>query len=226
MTTRILLLLVLLAADPVAADPSAPVYDRINLTVTAGEEADNDTLSATLFFQQEGNDPAKLGTRVNQAIREAVEIAKQQPGVKVQTLDYQTSPVYRNNTLADWRVRQSIRLESQDMAAISQLMGKLQQTLSIGSISYDVSPAQRQQLEERLITQAIQRFRERATLISREMGHQRYRLVQMNIGHNTPNPRPYPMQAMALRAESAPTLEAGSQRLEVHISGTIELRSE
>jgi predicted secreted protein len=32
------------------------------------------------------------------------------------------------------------------------------------------------------------------------------------------------MQAMALRAETAPTLEAGSQRLEVQINGTIELR--
>ncbi|MCW8902447.1 SIMPL domain-containing protein, partial [Sedimenticola sp.] len=145
---------------------------------------------------------------------------------KVQTLDYQTSPVYRNNTLSGWRVRQTIRLESQDVALISQLMGKLQEGLSIGSISYAVSPEQRQQVEERLISQAIQLFRARAALISKEMGHSEYRLVQMNISSSGAAPGPYPVRAMALRAESAPTLEAGSQRLEVQINGTIELKPE
>lgn len=226
MTFRYLPLLLILATGLVIGEETAPTYDRIHLAVSAGEEIDNDTLSATLFAQHEGNDPAELGTRVNQAIRQAVETAKKEPGVKVQTLDYQTSPVYRNNTLSGWRVRQTIRLESQDVALISQLMGKLQEGLSIGSISYAVSPEQRQQVEERLISQAIQLFRARAALISKEMGHSEYRLVQMNISSSGAAPGPYPVRAMALRAESAPTLEAGSQRLEVQINGTIELKPE
>lgn len=226
MRFRYLPLLLILVTGLVIGDETAPTYDRINLAVSAGEEIDNDTLSATLFVQHEGNDPAELGTRVNQAIRQAVETAKKEPGVKVQTLDYQTSPVYRNNTLSGWRVRQTIRLESQDAALISQLMGKLQEGLSIGSISYAVSPEQRQQVEERLISQAIRLFRARAALISKEMGHSEYRLVQMNISSSGAAPGPYPVRAMALRAESAPTLEAGSQRLEVQINGTIELKPE
>ncbi|AKH21226.1 SIMPL domain-containing protein [Sedimenticola thiotaurini] len=226
MNFRFLALLLTLIAGPAFGDQPALTYDRINLAVSAGEEVDNDTLSATLFAQQEGKDPAELGKRVNSAIKQAVESAKQHAGIKVQTLDYQTTPIYRNNTLTAWRVRQSIRLESRDAALIAQLIGQLQSGLSIGSISYDVSPEQRQQLEARLISRAIQLFRERASLISQEMGHSHYRLVQMDINTGGVSPRPYPMRTMALKAESAPTLEAGTQRLEVHINGTIELKTE
>jgi len=225
MISRFLALLLILVAGHASADETA-FYDRINLAVSASEEVDNDTLSATLFVQHEGNNPTELGARVNRSIRQAVETAKQQPGIKVQTLDYQTSPVYRNANLSGWRVRQSIRLESQDAALIAQLMGELQAELSIGSINYDVSPEQRQRIEERLISQAIRLFRGRAELISKEMGHSHYRLVQMDISNNGIAPRPYPMRAMAMKSESAPTLEAGTQRLEVHINGTIELKPE
>ncbi|WP_428624156.1 SIMPL domain-containing protein [Sedimenticola sp.] len=226
MTVRYLLLLLsLFTGQAVAADNAPTSYDRINLAVSAGEEVDNDTLSATLFVQHEGNDPAALSARVNRTIRQAVDTAKQQSGVKVQTLDYQTTPVYRDNTLSGWRVRQSIRLESMDTQAISQLLGKLQEWLSIGSIGYTISPQQREQTEKQLIRQAIQRFQARAELVSKEMGHSRYRLVQMNISHNGAAPPPYPMRTMSLRADTAPALEAGSQRLEVQISGTIELQT-
>lgn len=226
MTFRYLPLLLMLFTGQLLADTIAPTYDRVNLAVSASEEVDNDTLSATLFVQHEGNDPAELTSRVNGTVRQAVETAKQQPGVQVQTLDYQTSPVYRNNTLSGWRVRQSIRLRGSDPAAISQLLGRLQQSLSLGGLSYGISAQQRARVEERLIRQAIERFRARAELISGEMGHRRYQLVQMNIDTNDAIPRAYPMQGMALRAESAPTLEPGSQRIEVQISGTIELRPE
>ncbi len=223
MTLRYLPLLLVLLTGPAMAEKTDSTYNRINLTVSAGEEIDNDTLGATLFAQQEGSDPGTLGDRVNRAIRQGVETARQQPGVKVQTLDYQTHPIYHNGAQSGWRVRQSIRLESQDATAISQLLGKLQPQLSIGSIDYCVSPEQRQRVEERLISEAIRQFRARAILVSKEMGHSDYRLVQMNISQNGISPRPYPMQAMALRAESAPTLEAGTQRVEVQINGTIEL---
>ncbi len=226
MNFRFLALLLALTAGQAFGDQPTLTYDRINLAVSAGEEIDNDTLSATLFAQQEGKDPAELGRRVNNAIKQAVESAKQHAGIKVQTLDYQTTPIYRNNTLTAWRVRQSIRLESRDAALIARLIGELQAGLSVGSISYDVSPEQRQQLEMGLISQAIQLFRERASLISKAMGHSDYRLVQMDINTGGIAPRPYPMRALAMKAESAPTLEAGTQRLEVHINGTIELKTE
>ncbi|MCW8946519.1 MAG: SIMPL domain-containing protein, partial [Sedimenticola sp.] len=86
------------------------------------------------------------------------------------------------------------------------------------------SPELRLQVQDRLTAQAIHAFKARADLVTKEMGRQGYRMVQMHINENGLSPRPYSMQGMALRAEAAPAMEAGTQRLEVQINGTIELQ--
>ncbi len=192
-------------------------YDRINLSVSAGESVENDILKAVLFAQQEGNDAARLAREVNRDISRAVKQAKGVAGVKVQTLEYSTSPIYRN---------QSIRLESRDAASLSKLIGSLQEHLGVSNISYALSPEGRKTIEDKLIARAISRFKQRAALISNEMEQSGYRLVQMNINGSGISPRPVQMRAMAMALKGAPspTLEAGSQRVVVNINGTIELK--
>ena len=210
-----------------ASAAEAPLtYDRINLSVSAGEAVENDILKAVLFAQQEGNDTARLAREVNRNISRAVEQAKGVTGVKVQTLDYRTTPIYRKQSLTGWRVRQSIRLESQDATILSKLIGNLQENLGISNITYTLSPEGRKAIEDKLIARAISRFKQRAELISSEMGRNGYRLVQMNINGAGITPRPVQMRAMTMEMRGAPppTLEAGSQRVEIHINGTIELK--
>ena len=63
-------------------------------------------------------------------------------------------------------------------------------------------------------------------MISTELGAQPgYRLVEMNINTTGHTPRPPQVRAMAMETQSAaPVLEAGTQRVEVRINGTIELK--
>ncbi|MCW8906323.1 MAG: SIMPL domain-containing protein [Sedimenticola sp.] len=225
MSKLLVTLALCLSALQVFADGADATYDRISLSVAAGEEVTNDRIEATLFLQQEGNDPAQLAQRINRAISQALEKARDYPEVESRSLDYSTHPVYRNSSIVAWRVRQSIGLKSADSGAVSRLIGELQQTLSVAEIGYTISPERQRQVEAGLTAEAIARFRERAELIQRKMGYAGYRLVNMNIGSAGGGPRPpYPMRAMSLKAESAPALEAGSQRIEVQISGTIELQ--
>jgi predicted secreted protein len=201
-------------------------YDRINLAVSSGREVENDTLVSIMYAQEEGNNPSRLSASVNRTIGQAVARAKQNPKIKVQTLEYNTTPVYRKQTLSGWRVRQSIRLESLDGAALSELIGELQASLAVGSISYAISPQRLKATEDELIGEAVTAFSSRAQMVAREMGRKGYRLVQMNI--NTPGnvsqPRQLRGMAMAMREDAAPpTLEAGSRRVEVNINATIEL---
>ncbi|MCP5410398.1 MAG: SIMPL domain-containing protein [Chromatiaceae bacterium] len=201
-------------------------YDRINLTVSSGREVENDTLVSVMYAQQEGNNPSRLANDVNRTIGNAVEKAKRNSQIKVQTLEYSTTPVYRKQTLVGWRVRQSLRLESRDGAALSELIGELQSSLAVGSISYTISPEGLKAAEDELIGEAITEFSARAQMLAREMGRQGYRLVQMDI--NTPDHVPQPRQmrglAMAMQEDAAPpALEAGSRRVEVNINATIEL---
>ncbi len=216
----------LLSSLPAIAAEEATHYDRVSLQVTASSEVENDILVATLAVHREGNNPALLSEVVNGDIRWAIEKAKGLSTVTVQTLGYQTSPVYRQQRLSGWRVRQSLRLESGDIAALSQLIGKLQERLTLEQVGYRISQQRRNVAEEGLITEAIGRFQQRAALVAKQMGRSRYRLVDMNIDGLGGPVRPLgriETSAMA-EARTAPRFEVGVQTLQVSINGIIELQ--
>ena len=163
-------LVCLLLSHPLAAETQEIRYDRIELSARSSMEVDNDSIVAVLYAQKEGSDPAALSDSVNRAVAQAVTEAKQVEGVKVQTLGYRTSPIYQLQRLSGWRIRQSIRLESQQNSAMSSLLGRLQTRLALESISYDLSRESRESAEETLIKDAIRAFRQRAALVSEELG--------------------------------------------------------
>jgi predicted secreted protein len=215
------------AGSPATAD--APLtFDRVTLAYTATRDVDNDTLVAVLYAQREGGDTARLADEVNRAIAHAVERARQVEGVKVQTLDYQTSPVYQQASIVGWRVSQSLRLESQDAARLGKLIGELQKDLAVQSVGYAVSPATRRSAEDGLIGEAVEGFEKRAALVAARLGRNGYRLVSVDVDTSGEGmvPRPMRMQArgMALAADAVPpALEAGTQSLSVTVQGTVEL---
>jgi predicted secreted protein len=221
----LLLVAAAFCGSPAAADESPLTYERIELSVSAEADVDNDTLQAVLYAQHQGTDAAVLAGDVNREVLQAVAAAKQVPDVKVQTLSYQTSPVYDKQRLVGWRVQQSIRIESRDAARLSELIGELQATLAVQSIGYSISAERRLQEEDRLIGEAISRFNQRAQLISRQLGYSDYRLVQLVVDSSETGPPPFRAMVMeASRAASPPVLEAGTQKVEVRVRGTIELQ--
>jgi len=220
-------MLSLLSAVTMASAGNETHYDRISLLVTASDEIENDILEATLSVQHEGNNPSELSEEVNAAIRWAVDKAKKVSGVTVQTMGYQTNPVYQQGRLSAWRVRQSLRLESQDIAKLSQLIGKLQERLTVGRVGYRISVQRRNTVEENLITEAIALFQRRAKLVAKQMKRERYRVVQMNINTGGAPMQPMmraEMSMMAADTRIAPSFEAGAQTVTVSVSGTIELQ--
>ena len=221
-----LLSLTLLSAS-VMAGQKAKTYDRVQLSADATMQVENDTLTAQLYAQREGGDLAQLADEVNRKISEALERTKQVDGVSVQTQGYQTYPVYQQQRLSGWRVRQSISLESQDGTKLSRLLSELQTSLALESIRYSVSPVQRQVAEEQLIGQAIDAFQQRAALVTKQLGRSDYRLVEMQINSSSNSVPPMRLRAGVMAMDSAvapPSLEAGSQTLQVNVNGTIELQ--
>jgi len=220
------LMLAVCCSPVVNADSTPLTYDRISLSVSEQDAVDNDVLVAVMFAQSEGSDAAALAGEVNGRIARAVEQAKGFDAIKLQTLDYQTDPVYRNNRVDGWRVSQALRLESRDADALSRLVGTLQNELAIRSIGYEVSPQKRGAAEEALINRAIQRFNARARQITEAFGRKDYRIVDVRVdsGGFFPSPQFRAAPLMALEAAAPPpTLEAGTQDVMVEVSGTIEL---
>ena len=215
------------SAASAAAHDAAPTYDRVNFRVTASRDVDNDTLVAVMYNERSGQQPASMADDVNRTIAWAVDLAGKTSGIKVQTLQYRQDPIYRNQTISGWKVRQSIRLESKDVKILSKLIGELQSRLSVASLRYTISAEVRRTVEDELITQALDRFGRRGKLISGELGRPDYRIVNIDIATSGGSPAPVRMRTVSAMAESssvtAPTLEPGVQSVTVSVSGTIEL---
>jgi len=221
----LLLIMLLFVSTPAISDQVPLTFDRIHLSGSANSEVANDTLVAVLYVQREGQEAAPLAAEVNTAIAWALGQAGAVDGIKTQTLGYQTQPIYQNKRLSGWRVRQSLRLESQEPEGLADLLGTLQQRLAVQSIGYEVSPERRRQAEDVLIVEAIAAFRARAELVRGELGAAGYRLVELNVAGRGPAPRPQrAMAAMEMRTAAAPpALEPGTRNLSVTVNGTIEL---
>jgi len=221
--------LLLVSIQAVDAAEEQLTYDQINLSASASARVDNDILIAVLYIQKEGDELPALSDEVNKTIGEAVKLSKKVPNIIVQTMGYYSSPIHKKIQLVGWHVRQSIRLESQDTDSLIKLIGELQSKLAVESISYDVSPESRKKVEDTLISEAIVAFNQRAKLITKDLGRAKYRLVQMNVNATEDSIRPMQMRSTAMMADApvkAPTIEAGQQKIQVNIQGTIELQVE
>ena len=226
----VLLTVSLLYIPMVHATETPLTYDRINLSASAQGKAANDILVAVLFNRSEGPSAELLAAEVNKAITSAMELAKKVSEVTVQTLDYQTFPTYQNQKVTGWSVQQSIRLESKSTEKLSRLIGDLQKTLKVESLSYQISPENLRTTEDTLMREAMKIFQQRADLVTRELGRKRYRLVNMDV--NTNNPPIHPLRAnaramaMDVAAAPSPPIEAGEQPVTVTVQGTIELQTD
>jgi predicted secreted protein len=224
---NIWILLVLFPAILFAHDEQALSYDRIHLTASATAPVDNDTIIAILNAQEEGEHAAELADQVNKRVRWGMESAKKNPQIKAQIQAYNTYPIYHENNITGWRVSQTLRLESQNMTQVSELLSDLQSKLNLQSISFRVSPKEKNAAENALISEALSAFNERAKLIANELGSTAFRMVDLNVSTSGSAPPLFRGKSMRMEMMSAdvaaPSLEAGESKLTVTANGEIEL---
>lgn len=219
----------LTAVAPAAAHDPLPTYDRVRLSASEGRDVDSDTLVATLYKEHQATQQATAADEVNRDVTWAIEQAKA-AGVRVQTAAYRTQPVYQKLHIQGWRVHQSIRLETGDSAKMASLLGDLQQRLSIQSLHNALSEHARKQAEEELLVAALQAFQQRAGLIASTLGRAGHRIVEVAIdGSGASPPVPMAMRAThaagSLQAVAPPSIEGGTLRVQVRVSGTVELEA-
>ena len=114
--------------------------------------------------------------------------------------------------------------------AAGELIGALQESgLQVASIDFKVSNAQRQKVENEMITQVTESFRQRAEVAKQSWDAAEYKLVTLTINSNTNAPtQPYYGDGIYTSMESTATNEpapiaGGEQRIEMVAKGAIEL---
>lgn len=214
-----------LALGAQAQEPAAGAqFNLVTLAAQAEREIANDLLTATLAAEAEGADPGPLADSVNRSMRRALELAREQRGIKVSSGGYQTYPVYDRNRVARWRVRQELRIESADFAAATALIGRLQASLVLSQMALGVSPEARKAAEHALTAEAIAAFEERARIARDALKAKSFRIRDLQISGGGPI-APRPLAARAMLAEGAPpAVEPGTTRVVVTASGTVQLQ--
>jgi predicted secreted protein len=221
--------LLALLLGPLAAAAQAPetLFNLVSLNAQAEREIPNDLLTAMLAAESEGADPVQLADGINRAMQRALATALAYKTVKAQSAGYQTIPIYDKNRVARWRVRQELRLESADFAAATELIGKLQSSLMVTGLTLSVSGEARRKAENALIAEALAAFDERARVVRDAMKAKGYRVRDLQVSPGGTPPRAvFAMAARAMASESlaAPAVEAGSTRILITVSGTIQLQ--
>jgi len=200
----------------------------VDLTAEASRPAANDMVRATVFAEAGGSNPAELARRVNQDIAEGLKVIKARPGVSVKSGRQSTFPVYsQNQKIESWRIHSELILESRDAAAVSDLLGQLQQMrLAISDVSQLPTPETRRKVEDEATRDAIGAFRQRAAVVAEVLGKP-YKIRHLSIqqsGQMPPMPIMRASRAMAADAAAPPVpMEAGESLMTTTVSGQVEL---
>jgi predicted secreted protein len=220
--------LLLLASFVAAAQtPPKPDLPTLELSADASRSLPNDLARAQAYVEQTDATPAELAKRVNQRMTEALALVKTYPAVKVKTSNSQTWPVYAPKTpghIDAWRMRSSISLESRDIAALSELLGKLQSLTAVDQVSVGFAPETRAKAADEAMVDALKAFQARAAIAAEALG-KRWRVKNINVSQNAA-PQPYMRAARATMAvaDSAPApIEAGEGQVTVTVNGSVEL---
>ena len=217
-----------LAATPVrAAEPVAAAQaTTIELSAEASRAAANDLATAVLFAERNGPNPAAVAREVNRDIAAALDIARTRADIKVQSGNTSTWPVHApdgKGRIEAWRMRSEIRLESRNLAAMSELVGELQASLALAHISMQPAPETRRKVVDEATVDALRAFEQRAALIAGALGR-KHRIAHLAVGDSGFQPPMPRMRAAAMVAEAAAApLEGGESQVSVQVSGRIEL---
>ena len=195
---------------------------QIDLSAEGNRSAPNDLARATVYAEATGPSASELGRAVNGQIAEGLRLAKKYATLKVRSGNNQTTPIHgKNGRIDGWRVRSELIIESKDLPAVSEALGKLQTTLNLEQLVLLPAPETRKQAEDAAIGEAIGAFRERARLVADALGKP-YRIQKLAV-HTQQRPI-MPVMRAAMLADSAPTpVEAGDATVSVTVSGQIEL---
>ncbi len=231
---KILLTAALLAfpLSPAMADNDDPVIILpegqaiMSISATERREVEQDLLVATLSYKAEDRDARKVQNEINEKMREAVDKAKKEKNVKVNTGSYQ---VYertnsRTNT-KKWHGSQSLTLKSKEAEDILDLVGELQgMGLVSNGLSYTLSPETSVEIQDSLMEDALKQLQERATRAAKALGKSGAVLREINVsGGGIPYQRKhYARSAMMMSADSAemaaPVAEAGESTITLTVN--------
>jgi predicted secreted protein len=212
------------------ADTTAPPQNLASLTASATVEVDKDWLSIVFSTTREAGDGAAVQSQLRQALESALAEAKKvaKPGqVEVQTGAFSLMPRYTpKGAISGWQGTAELVVQGRDMAAISQLTGRIQ-TLTINRVAFSLSREARAKVEGEVTAEAIARFRAKADAVSRQFGFSGYAVREVSVsaeGGNFAMAAAPAMRVQAMKVDEALPVEAGKATVTASVSGSVQMK--
>lgn len=208
-----------------------PVLSNVvELSASASVEMQQDWLTLTLSATKEGAEPAAVQTQLRQALEAALtEVKKtaQAKALDVHTGAFSLQPRYgRDNKINGWTGSADVVLEGNDFARIGSAAARAQ-SMTIRGLAFSLSQDLRNKAAASAQTQAIERFKTKATDIAKGFGFTGYGLRQVNVSTDDPvqGAPVLMMHSKMAISDSAPVpMEAGKSSVVITVSGTVQLR--
>jgi len=218
------------AATQAQAQTLPQPQNVVQLSADGQVEVAQDMLSMVLATTKEGNDPAAVQNQLKAALDTALTEARKnaQPGqMDVRTGSFGLYPRYsKDGKIASWQGNAELVLEGRDFSRITNTVGKIS-TMTLARTGFGLSREQRAKVEGDAQSQAIERFKAKATDLSRSFGFKGYALreIAVNTSDSSPMPRPRMMAMEAKMASDAPVpVEAGKSTVTVNVSGSVQMQ--
>ena len=223
------LLLALPAAAQTPLATTAPPQNVVSLTATASMDVPKDLLSIVFSTSREGPDAAQVQAQLKQALDTALAEARKaaRPGqLDVQTGNFSLYPRHTPKGPSGWTGTAELVVEGKDMAAVSQLAGRIQ-TMTIARTGFGLSREARNKVDAEVTAQAIADFKARATEIARQFGFGGWALREVMV-QGVDQPPVMPMMRAQIAAAppmgDAPLpIEAGKATVTATVSGSVQL---
>jgi len=218
--------ILLVFASPGVAHDEETLFNVVHLQAQAEREIPNDEMLVVLAAEQEGSDASRIAAEINKDMQWALDIIQSYGDVDSKTGNYRTYPVYNKQTITAWRASQQLEIKSTNMAALTELVGKLQTKLQVKQMNFRPADAARKQHENELIEEAMLAFRERVGIIKKHMSNGDYRIVNLNINTGGSGPpilyERAAMKTMDLDSTVSPGVEAGTSKITVTVNGSVQ----
>jgi uncharacterized protein YggE len=245
--------LLLVAQAQAQTAPAASTSGAMVIVPATGEVRHaNDEAVLTLQVEEFDKDKAVAASRVNQKMKQGVEIVKREdPQAQLKSQGYYTYAVYPENQPPlppqplggkpvkpipiGWRVGQYLEVRTANLNGLPKTAAAAQKILAISNLQFGLAPATEKQLDDQRIAATYRNLNERIASIARAMGRNVGDAVIETVdfegsGNYAQQGAPAAMYAEARMAKrgqadvAEPSFEPGETTLQMRLVGKVKFK--
>ena len=245
--SRNLMLSMMLATASLAVQAQSVQTLGTQVIVPASGEiiVPNDQVRATLMIEEQDKDKVAAASRVNQKMKQGIDIVKRQdPQAVLKSHGYFTYAIYSDETprnagkarqIVGWRVGQYLDVVTSNLAALPKTVAAAQGILALNGLQFGLTPESVKKQDAALIDATYKNLNERLVAIARAMGRNPGDASLETVdfegsgnyaGSNDSMPKAMMMRAAApVREEVAePSFEPGESTLSMRLVGKVKFK--